>query len=355
MRALLLALLAGAAPVPALAQQVGHGGHDAHMHHAEPAPADPHAGHAGRDAPQPAPAESDPHAGHHMPASTPPDPHAGHSAPAPTVTPDPHAGHGAPPAASAIPVGPPPAAALSGPEHAADGIFGAAAMAASREALRREHGDNRLAKAMIDRLEAGFGSGHDSYAWEGHAWTGNDIDKLWLATEGEGERKGALESAEVQLLWSHAINPWFDLRAGVRQDFRPAPRRSHLALGVAGLAPYWIEVDAGLFLSHKGDVSARIEAEHDMRLTQQLILQPRLEADLAFQDSPALGIGAGLSTVEASLRLHHEFRPDRGPAVIAPYIGVAHERAFGDTARYRRADGERRSAWKALVGLHTWF
>lgn len=208
---------------------------------------------------------------------------------------------------------------------------------------------------MIDRLEAGFGTGHDSYAWEGHAWTGNDIDKLWLATEGEGESKGRLESAEVQLLWSHAINPWLDLRAGLRQDFRPTPRRSHLALGLAGLAPYWIEVDAALFLSHKGEVSARIEAEHDMRLTQQLILQPRLEADLAFQDSPALGIGSGLSTVEASLRLRHEFRPRTGPAVIAPYIGVAHERTFGDTARYRRAEGERRSGWKALVGLHTWF
>ena len=228
-------------------------------------------------------------------------------------------------------------------------------MASAREMVRREHGDSRLAKVLVDRLEAGFGKGHDSYAWEGHAWTGNDIDKLWLTTEGEGERRGALESAEVQLLWGHAINPWFDLRAGLRQDFRPGPRRTHLALGVQGLAPYWIEVDASLFLSHKGDVTARIEAEHDMRLTQQLILQPRVEAGFALQDVPALGIGSGLSTIEASLRLRHEFRPQSGPAVIAPYIGLAHERAFGGTADYRRAAGERRAGWKALVGLYTWF
>lgn len=375
MRGLVLALLAGVAPLPALAQYAGH---DAHAHHAEPAPTDPHAGHTAHTghashtghgttsapAAEPhaghvmaEPATPDPHAGHIMPEGSPspaaPDPHAGHAGAATPA--DPHAGHGAPPAAANIPAGPPPAAALSSPVHAADRLFGTPAMAAARAAVQREHGDSRLARVMVDRLEAGFGRGHDSYAWEGHAWTGNDIDKVWLTTEGEGEFGGALESAEVQVLWGHAIDPWFDLRAGVRQDFRPGPRRTHLALGIQGLAPYWIEVDASLFLSHKGDVTARVEAEHDIRLTQQLILQPRVEADFSFQDSAALGVGSGLSTVEASLRLRHEFRPQTGPAVIAPYVGLVHERAFGNTVDYRRAAGEKRSGWRGLVGLHTWF
>jgi copper resistance protein B len=64
----------------------------------------------------------------------------------------------------------------------------------------------------------------------------------------------------VQALWSHAIDPWFDVQAGVRYDFRPDPRRAYLVLGLQGLAPYWFEVDAAAFLSNKGDVSARVEA-----------------------------------------------------------------------------------------------
>src|SRR3546814_9021597 len=52
-------------------------------------------------------------------------------------------------------------------------------------------------------------------------WYGGDIDKLWIKSQGEGTFGGALESAEVQALWSHAISPWFDLQAGARYDFEP--------------------------------------------------------------------------------------------------------------------------------------
>ena len=61
-------------------------------------------------------------------------------------------------------------------------------------------------------------------------------------------------------MWSHAIDPWFDLQAGVRYD---SPDTRGPVLGVQGLAPYWIEVDAAAFLSDQGDLTARIEAEHD--------------------------------------------------------------------------------------------
>src|SRR3712207_8065345 len=55
----------------------------------------------------------------------------------------------------------------------------------------------------------------------------------------------------------------------------PNPERAHLVLGVQGLAPYWFEVDGAVFLSDEGDLTARFEAEHDVRLTQRLILQDR--------------------------------------------------------------------------------
>src|SRR3546814_3951308 len=70
-----------------------------------------------------------------------------------------------------------------------------------------------------------------------------------------------------------ALDPWWNLQAGVRHDFRAGRDRSYAVLGVQGLAPYWFEVDGALFLSDKGDVTARIEAEYDLRLTQKLILR----------------------------------------------------------------------------------
>ncbi|HEX8534259.1 MAG TPA: copper resistance protein B [Allosphingosinicella sp.] len=372
MKRLLILLAATAFSTPALAQHHGH--HPAPAPKAKPkakpkaAPrkpaakakparrgpaavkpvgrpaADPHAGHTMPAAPEPA----DPHAGHQMPAE-PRDPHAGHQMPAEPQ--DPHAGHQMPAAGlPAPPVVPPPAAAMSGPEHAADAVFGSEAMAAARAAMNGEHGSMRHSKILIDRVEARSRRGRDGYLWDAQGWYGGDIHKLWLKTEGEGDFGRSPQQAEVQALWSRAIDPWFDLQLGVRHDFRPDPERTHLVLGIQGLAPYWFEVDAAAFLSSKGDVTARIEAEYDLRLTQKLILQPRAELNLAMQDIPEIGIGSGISSGEFGARLRYEIRPE-----FAPFVGVEYERSFGKTADYERAAARRHGHLNLLVGVRAWF
>lgn len=306
------------------------------------------------------------HAGHGVPAqpvpasgpNCPPE-HAamGHCTPATSPAPakpaaDPHAGHdmGAPTSTPTQPTAPAPAAALSGPAHAADLVYGTAAMAEAREVAREEHGSMETYKVLIDQAEVKIRNGSDGYAWDGQAWYGGDINKLWIKTEGEGAFREEIEKAEVQALWSRAIDPWFDLQLGVRHDLRPDPERTHLVVGVQGLAPYWFEVDGAVFLSNKGDVTARFEGEYDLRVTQKLILQPRAEFDLALQDVPEIGVGSGLSTAEIGARLRYEIVPQ-----FAPYIGVEHERAFGDTADFRRAAGEEAGGFSFLVGLRAWF
>jgi copper resistance protein B len=279
----------------------------------------------------------------------------GHCTPTAPQSADPHAGHAMGTSAPLPPLTPPPPEALSGPAHAQDLFFNPTEAAQSRRELAREHGGLTATRVLIDQLEVGIGKGRETYAWDGQTWYGGNINKVWLKTEGEGEFGGALEAAEVQALWSRAINPWFDFQAGVRQDFSSGPDRTHFVVGIQGLARYWFEVDAALFLSNKGDLTGRIEAEYDLRLTQYLILQPRLETDFSLQDIPALRIGAGLSTAEIGARLRYEFYPGSGAAVIAPYIGVEYERAFGDTADFRRADGEDRGDLRLLLGVRTWF
>jgi copper resistance protein B len=203
---------------------------------------------------------------------------------------------------------------------------------------------------MADRLEYRVRDGRDGYAWEGDAWYGGDYNKLWFKTEGEGEFGEGVEGAEIQALFTRALDPWFNLQAGVRYDIRPKPDRAHLALGVLGLAPYWFEVDGALFLSEKGDLTARFEAEYDQRITNRLILQPRVEAELVAQDVRELGLGSGLSSLEAGLRLRYEIRRE-----FAPYAGVKYERRFGDTARSARAEGEGAGGWSLLLGIRAWF
>lgn len=361
---------------PALAQHQGHGqAADPHAHHAmeaqaEPTPGRPPDVHVSHDLtegteivreteqttpetvePDPhadpsAPEEHDPHAGHQMDDAD--ASHDGHAMPAD----DAHAGHVMPGTASdaALPQSGPPPEAFSGPAHAADTIFPPQVMAAARENLRRENGAMTVGLFSVDRLEAAIGDGEDEYVWELNARHGGDIDRLWIKSEGEGAFGGAQEEVEVQALWSHAIGPFFDFQAGVRADFREGPDSAHLALGVQGLAPYMFEVDLAGFVSDDGDLTARIEAEYDQRLTQSLILQPRVELNLSAQDIPELGIGSGFSDLEAGLRLRYEIVPE-----FAPYIGVEWQRAFGDTADFARAAGDDPDRWVFLAGIKFWF
>jgi copper resistance protein B len=357
--AFLLAATAFAAPAQAQHEHHEHHEHgpppaeapaeDPHAHHrtAEPDPhaahrrqeADPHAEHRAPSAPPP----DDPHAGH-QPA--PDDPHAGHRAGAT----DPHAGHDMTHTAVDPPAAPPGPAAYSGPEHAADAYFSEEAMARARADMLRMHGAVPAYRVVIDRLEAKVRDGRDAYALDAEAWYGGDIDKLWLKVDAHGDFGGEFEGAELQALWSHAIGPFFDLQTGVRFDAGPGPDRAHLVLGVQGLAPYWIEVDAAAFLSDKGDLTARVEAEHDALITQRLILQPRIEAQFALQDIPELQIGSGLAEFSAGARLRYQVTP-----LFAPYVGIEYERTFGDTRRFRRLAGEETGGLSFVAGIRFWF
>ncbi|MGE0741904.1 MAG: copper resistance protein B [Hyphomonadaceae bacterium] len=291
---------------------------------------------------QPPPAQTTP-----APAPAPaPDPHAGHDMSVmPEAAPDPHAGHDmgtmedvAPPSADAVPA------------HAADLYFDPALMARSREQLGVENGEVITHAVIFDRLEASFDDDHEAYAWDAQGWYGGDIHRFWWKSEGEGAFDEDLEHAELQLLYGRAITPYFDVQAGVRQTYRREGDRTDLVLGVQGLAPYWFEVDGALFLSQEGELTARAEAEYDLRLTQRLILQPRAEVSLSAEDIPEFNIGAGVSNFEAGIRLRYEI--DRR---FAPYVGVEWTGGVGETRDLMKAAGDDPDATQLLVGVRAWF
>jgi copper resistance protein B len=173
---------------------------------------------------------------------------------------------------------------------------------------------------------------------------------LALKTEGEGKFRDGVETAELQALYSRAIDPYFNLQVGVRQDLGKGPRRTYATIGFEGLAPYMFEVEGALFLSNKGDLLGRLGGYYDQRITQRLILQPRIELNLAARDVPENRIGAGLSNAELGLRLRYEITRQ-----FAPYVGVSWDRKVGATARFARAAGEDATNSGVVAGVRIWF
>ncbi len=225
------------------------------------------------------------------------------------------------------------------------------ATAAVRHHMQKHHGGGVLSYVEGERFEYQSNEGDPIFLWDAQGFAGGDLNKLWIKTEGEYDfAADEFEEAEAQALYSRAIGSFWDVQAGVRHDFAPFEDRTYGVIGVQGLSPYLFEVDAAIFVSGHGDVTARLETEYEILLTQRLILQPRAELNFAFQDVPALATGSGLSTAEAGLRVRYEIRRE-----FAPYVGVSWERSVGGTADFVRAAGDDPSAVSFVAGVRFWF
>lgn len=211
------------------------------------------------------------------------------------------------------------------------------------------HGKGMFSYLLFDRLEAWDADPSTGQAWEAQGWVGTDMHRLWLRSEGEREH-GHTESADIEVLYGRPIARWWDLVAGVRHDFAPGRSQSFAAIGVMGMAPYKFEIEATAYLGESGQIAARFEAEYELLLTNRLILQPVIEAQWHGKSDASHGIGSGLGTVEAGLRLRYEFTRK-----FAPYIGIVHERSFGGTAEFMRDEGEATRDTRVVAGVRFWF
>ena len=313
---LVLALVTSA--TPALAQSMDHARH--HPGVSQPAPT-----------PKPdtsAKTESMPGMDMSAPASSPDQPQGQQ----PTGTDQPPGSAEAPPVAH---------------DQPADRYWNAADMAVARDAAMHPPAAT-YAKLLVDLAEHQFRDGKDGYRWEGEAWFG-DLNRFILKSKGEGVSAGRVDQAEVQALYSKALDPWWNLQLGARQDLRPRPMRTWATLGIEGRAPYQFDVQVAAFLSDKGQLTGRLEGAYDQRITQRLILQPRVEFDFSAQDMPDQRISAGLSSAELGLRLRYEIRRE-----FAPYVGFNWKWAAGRTADYARADGEGFNERSIVAGVRLW-
>lgn len=216
---------------------------------------------------------------------------------------------------------------------------------------RKSHMDDNPLQYMVllDRMEVHGNGGESPFVWDARAWIGKDFDRLLVRSEGDAI-DGKATSALLEALWERPVSRWWSLAAGMRHDFRPRESRNWLALGVAGLAPYRIGVDATAYLGESGRTALRLETAYDLLLTNRLILQSRLEINAYGSSDRSRGIGSGLSTAEVGLRLRYELRRE-----IAPYVGITWDKAFGTTADLAQAAGLSERELQAVAGLRVWF
>ena len=199
----------------------------------------------------------------------------------------------------------------------------------------------------FDELEYRSGPEERPVEFDALAWIGGDFNRVWVKAQGGRSTRGGTGEAEGQLLYGLVVSPFWDLQAGVRIDTHfggaEGNTRGLAVIGIQGLAPLWFEVESALFVSHEGDVSARMQASYDLLLTQRLVMEPELELDIAAQDVPEFGVASGLSAIEVGARIRYEIKRE-----LAPYVGISWERHSGGS------DGPEGET-SLVAGLRWWY
>lgn len=201
----------------------------------------------------------------------------------------------------------------------------------------------------VNRLERARSSENMLTHYDIQGMFGRDYDQLVLLAEGE-MAGGKVQKSRTELLWGHALLTYWNSQLGLRHDSGDTPDQQWLSLGVQGLAPYWFEVEATAYVGDQGRTALRLAAEYELLLTQKIILQPRIEANLYGKQDELRELGSGLSNLVAGVRLRYEIQRE-----FAPYIGLEWSGKFGSTAEYARATGAQEQETRAVAGLRFWY
>jgi copper resistance protein B len=208
--------------------------------------------------------------------------------------------------------------------------------------------DSSTGMLWLDQLEWRTLAPSKSTAWQGEGWFGTDYNKLWARSEGDAF-SAVTADARAELFWDHALARWWNLELGGREDLGVGPARGWAALGIRGLAPQGVDVEATLYAGAAARTAARLKIEYELLFTQRLILQPEIEINLYGKADPMRDIAAGVSDFEAGLRLRYEVRRE-----FAPYAGLVWARRFGAAGAFLRTAAFPSNELCLALGLRVW-
>jgi len=229
-------------------------------------------------------------------------------------------------------------------------VFSFGLMTSSAQAMFND--DPWLTK-VVSEIEYFNGDEGSVIEWDTDFWVGRDLSKYWIKSSGE-YADSEFEDANIEFVYSRAKSAYWDQQFGVRHDFKTdsSGSRNWVSYGFIGTAPYFIEVDARVFVGEQSSTQLLIEFERELMITQQWVLTPELDIIANGRTNEAFVEGSGLAEIEFSVRLGYE---PNGNRKFQPFLGLTATQAFGSTRRLAESQGSDGSSLEAIAGIHFWF
>ena len=154
---------------------------------------------------------------------------------------------------------------------------------------------------------------------------------------------------DVSALYSRNVAPFWDVQAGVRYSEDKNNRNSNRidgVIGLLGLAPYFFETKAYLYGGENNFWGASFEFDRDLLLTQKLITQPYIAADIVLNDNSDFAAKSGLSELKTGIKTRYEITKR-----IRPFVDVAYqyEKGLKETRFQQATDSEK--GWLYGAGI----
>lgn len=212
----------------------------------------------------------------------------------------------------------------------------------------------RFSLLLFDQLEYQRIRNTDAMNWNVLGWYGRDVNRLWVKSEGSFYPSGSAGGeADAQVLYGKLISPFFDVQTGLRYEQHlerdRSPARTFLVLGLQGLSAYSFDVEPSLFLSNRGKLIFRFSGTYDLLLSQRLILQPRLDTEIAASGDKEFGSPRGMNQLGTSARLRYEIRRE-----FAPYVGVGYQQSFDIREARILNEGGNPNGLQLVFGIRVW-
>ncbi|MFT4021179.1 MAG: copper resistance protein B [Acinetobacter sp.] len=183
------------------------------------------------------------------------------------------------------------------------------------------------------------------------SWIGTDENKLFIKgdfSKAESER----QAYDVKALYSRNIATFWDAQAGLRYRYDGHKVRDQDAfdavVGFHGLAPYFFETDAYAYVGQNQYVGLSLEAKRDILLTQKLIAEPFIKAQIVLHDNAEIAQKSGLSHAEVGVQTRYEINKQFMPFVE---IGYAYDQGLKASSQPTQYESEAEHGLRYGVGL----
>lgn len=213
----------------------------------------------------------------------------------------------------------------------------------------KEHGGQIYQQTTLETKWQRNDEGQGALKSELETRMGTDENKIFIKVHADKVESHQTEY-DAKLLYSRKVADFWDLQVGLR--YRNDPNREidqdqvDAVFGLHGMAPYFFETDAYLYIGQDRQVSFNLATERDLLLTQKWIVKPYLDINMVLSDDSNYAKKTGLNSVQVGLETRYEINKK-----VMPFMDVAYgyNKGVQETAWQKSSSSE--NEWSYGAGI----